>query len=95
MGADVTGIQKKLCSEHGVPWRDSPSNLKVGIADNVRTGLLPINGLRHPPEGDTTGWYIWAGEELSTTPDFFKALHVEHLAEWCPRVMKFLELPPS
>ena len=57
--------------------------------------MFPINGLRHPPEGDTTGWYIWAGEELSEDPDFFVPLHFEHLAEWCPGVTKFLALPPG
>ena len=28
-------------------------------------------------------------------PDFFVPLHVEHLAEWCPGVTKFLALPPG
>ena len=54
---------------------------------------LPINGLRHPIEGETTGWYIWAGEEYSEGPDFFVPLHVEHLAEWTPLVLKYLGLP--
>ena len=69
--------------------------MKVGIALNVREGLMPINGLRHPPEGDTTGWYIWAGEELSGEPGFFKPLHVEHLPNWYPEVQKYLGLPPG
>ena len=67
----------------------------MGIARNVRTGAIPLNGLRHPPQGDTTGWYIWAGEELSTAPDFFEPLHVLHLAEWCPAALRFLGLPPG
>jgi len=50
-----------------VVWVESPNHLKVGIARNVTSGLMPINGLRHPPEGDTTGWYIWAGE-IKATP---------------------------
>ena len=69
------------------------THLKVGIALNVREGITPINGLRHPPEGDTTGWYIYAGEELSDDPDFFKPLHVEHLDKWCPQIKKYLGLP--
>lgn len=56
---------------------------------------MPINGLRHPPEGDTTGWYIYAGESLSDEPDFFKPLHVKHLDEWCPQVKKYLGLAPG
>jgi hypothetical protein len=67
----------------------------VGISRNVRDGILPINGLRHPPEGDTTGWYIWAGGEPSDAPDFFVPLHVEHIKEWCPDAIRFLGLPPG
>jgi len=71
------------------------SGSKVGISLNVRQGLMPLNGLRHPPEGDTCGWYIYAGEELPDRPDFFVPLHVEHLAEWSPQVIKYLGLPPG
>jgi hypothetical protein len=68
---------------------------KVGIARNVLEGLLPLNGLRHPPEGDSTGWYIWAGEVLSSADDFFAPLHVAHLNERCPEIVRFLGLPPG
>jgi hypothetical protein len=95
MKLDIEVAQKKLCEKFGVFHYPSPYDLKVGIALNVRDGITPINGLRHPPEGDTTGWYIWAGQELSEAPDFFKPLHVEHLAEWCPEVLKYLGLPPG
>ena len=91
----VTSEQEAVCRQFGVECADAPSHLKVGIAPNVRSGLLPLNGLRHLPEGDTTGWYIWAGEDLSDDPDFFVPLHVEHVAEWCPSVVKFLGLPPG
>jgi hypothetical protein len=87
--------QKELCRKYGVQWVESPEQLKVGIARNVRMGIQPLNGMRHPAEGDTTGWYIWAGEELSAAPDFFEALHVSHLEEWCPAALKFLGLPPG
>lgn len=87
--------QKKICEKYGASFFLSKSGMKVGIALNVRKGEMPINGLRHPPEGDTTGWYIWAGEELSGDPEFFKPLHVEHLKDWCPEVQKYLGLPPG
>lgn len=95
MAVDLRKAQERVCKKYGLPWTEAPSNLKVGIAENVKTGLTPINGLRHPPEGDTTGWYIWAGEEPSKDPHFFKPLHVEHLAEWCPSVLPYLGLPPG
>jgi hypothetical protein len=87
--------QQELCKKYGTSWIASPDHLKVGIARNARTDLQPLNGLRHPPEADTTGWYIWAGEEFSTAPDFFEPLQVAHLAEWCPAALRFLGLPPG
>jgi len=87
--------QIEVCKKYGVSFVESPVNLKVGITKNIKDGILPINGLRHPREGDTTGWYIWAGEEFSEDPNFFVPLHVEHLKEWCPRIIKYLGLPPG
>ena len=87
--------QKAVCKKHKANYFPSSDNLKVGIALNVKEGLRPINGLRHPPEGETTGWYIWAGEELSDDSDFFQPLHLEHLPDWCPQVQKYLGLPPG
>jgi hypothetical protein len=87
--------QQETCRIYGVPWVEAAEHLKVGLARNVRVGLRPLNGLRHPPEGDTTGWYIWAGEELSQAADFFQPVHVPHLAEACPSILRFLGLPPG
>lgn len=87
--------QQDICRKYGAQWLESPDDLKVGMANNVKSGLQPLNGLRHPPQGDTTGWYIWAGEELSNEPNFFVPLHVKHLKDWCPATLKFLGLPPG
>jgi hypothetical protein len=87
--------QKRICSEYGAELLPSPPGMKIGIAKNVLDRLLPINGLRHPPVGDTTGWYIWAGEVLSSEDDFFVPLHVSHLEQWCPEAIPFLGLPPG
>jgi hypothetical protein len=84
-----------ICERYKAPFFYTPKSLKVGIALNVKAGLQPINGLRHPPEGDTSGWYIWAGEEFSEEPSFFEPLHIEHLPEWCPGIIKYLGLPPG
>jgi hypothetical protein len=91
----ITELQRLVCARYGVAPVELQDDLKAGVAANVRGQLQPVNGLRHPPEGDTTGWYIWAGEELSTAPDFFVPLHVRHLADWRPEIMKFLALPPG
>ena len=67
-----TPAQRELCNRFDVEPCAAPPDLKLGLARNVREGLQPINGLRHPPGGDTTGWYIWAGERLPDDPDFFE-----------------------
>ena len=92
---DFNKEQKQVCEKYNALYVESPSYLKVGIALNVKHGLQPINGLRHSPEGDTSGWYIWAGEEFSNDPDFFVPLHIEHLPDWCPDIIKFLGLAPG
>jgi hypothetical protein len=87
--------QKKVCARYDAPWVSSPDGHKVGVARNVKSGVLPINGLRHPPAGDTTGWYIWAGEELSDDAEFFVPLHVAHLEQWRPGLSRYLGLAPG
>ena len=91
----IADEQKLVCAAHNAAFYPTPANLKVGISLNVKDRVEPINGLRHPPQGETSGWYIWAGEDLSKAPDFFKPLHAEHLQERCPAVLKFLALPPG
>lgn len=54
----------------------------------------PIHGLRHPLEGDTTGWYVWSGE-LSDAQDFFKPWHHEHFTQRWPELAHLLDLPPG
>jgi hypothetical protein len=92
---ETMSVQQELCQQYGAGFVESLPLMKAGVARNVREGLVPINGLRHPPVGDTSGWYIWAGEELSEDPDFFVPVHVMHLGEWCPEVIRFLGLPPG
>lgn len=86
--------QKELCLKFGSNYVESESNSKVGIALET-IGTLPLNALRHPPEADTCGWYIWGGEEMTQEPEFFKSLHVSHLTEMCPEIVNYLGLAPG
>lgn len=56
--------------------------------------MRPVHGLRHPPEGDTCGWYVWAGD-LTDDPAFFVPMHVEHLVEAVPEIAPYLPRPPG
>jgi len=91
---DLIKEQNLVCDRFGAPFHESPLYLKVGVSRNIKESIYPINGLRHPVQGDTTGWYIWAGD-YSSDPDFFVPLHVEHLSEWRPEVLKYLGLAPG
>lgn len=87
--------QKEICQKYGAAHLDAPEYLKVGISLDAMKGVMPLNGLRHLPEGDTSGWYIWAGEHFSDDPDFFSPLHIAHLTDRCPMVIKYLGLAPG
>jgi len=92
---DLAGEQAELANRFSVePWPSRPDEM-AGVARNVRGNAVPLNGLRHPPENGTCGWYIWAGEEFSSAADFFLPVHVSHLEEWCPLAMPYLALPPG
>jgi len=87
-------VQQAVCLEFDSPFVPSDPESKVGIA-LATLGIIPLNALRHPPEGNTCGWYIWGGEALSQDPDFFQPLHVRHLAKYCPTIMPYLALAPG
>ncbi|MEM6908610.1 MAG: hypothetical protein AAF494_08010 [Pseudomonadota bacterium] len=65
------------------------------MARSTLSEQWPINGLRHPPEGRSNGWYIWVGEESSDATDFFEPLCWEHLVDYLPQALDFLTLPPG
>jgi hypothetical protein len=93
--SDFADKQLAVCLRFGAKPYAAPSGLKVGVAPNVRKGILPLNGLRREPDPGTAGWFIWAGGEPSSDPDFFLPLHIDHLDEWCPSAMPYLQLPPG
>ena len=85
--------EQTVCEWAGVTPVPPKPNSKVGIAlGSLGKGI--IHGVRHPEVGDTNGWYIWCGE-LSQAEDFFSALHVEHVPDYFPTVVEYLDLPPG
>ena len=92
---DIAADQQAICRRFATECIPPNPGAKLGVAAAVGSGLLPLNGLRHPAEGDTCGWYLWAGEGLSEEPDFFEPLHVDHLVERCPAVLPYLALGPG
>ena len=71
--------------------------IKLGASADLierTTWAWPVHGLRHPPEGDTSGWYLWTGE-LRSEPDFFRPWHHDHAIDRCPGLAPLLEHPPG
>ena len=89
--------QFDICHKYGFEPFEYDEILRIGISDNLLTKetIFPINGLRHNPEGNTSGWYIWGGEGYSEEDDFFKPLHIFHLKKYRPELLKYLSLPPG
>ena len=87
--------QLEVCRRVGAAYSAPDPHQVVGIAENVKSDVMPLNGLRHPPEGHTSGWYIWAGGEPGSDPSFFQSLHVSHVEDWRSGLYKYLGLPPG
>ena len=88
-------LQKRLCRRFGADFLPSDELLKVGIGRDFDPERFPMNGLRHQPEGDTTGWYIWSGEEFSEAPGFFDPWHTKHVYDRYPYMAVCLGLAPG
>lgn len=76
----LNGDEEAVCLRFWVDFCQFPDQLKVGMADNVRDGLVPLNGLRHLPTEDTTRWHIWAGMPTSVRRVYRPVVKV-----WNPR----------
>lgn len=92
---NLFALQHELCRRYDADFFPTDPESKVGIAENVRNGLLPLNGMRHPEAEGISGWYLWAGQDLCQVDDFFKPMHAKHLSDWCPQIQKYLALPPG
>jgi len=90
----IEEAQKAVCAQYAVEYLPPSGDAKTGFAQSTK-GLIPINGLRHPVEGETSGWYIWCGEAFSEASDFFVPIHTYHLYEEYPEIGRLLGLPPG
>lgn len=92
-----------VCSRVGaVPAPLSPSDriaisrtlLPLALRPRDRFLTWPINGLRLEAHGNMCGWYLWAGPDFSTDPDWFSVIHFHHLDRSLP-FFPYLTLPPG
>src|SRR5262249_45533252 len=86
--------QERVCRTYGA-LPDPPAPTQMAGVALASLSQLPLNGLRHPAEAGTCGWYIWGGEVLREDANFFQPIHVVHLGDHCPEAVPFLALPPG
>lgn len=95
MARHMEAEQRAVCDRYGASFVRPDDALKVGISRGALNGVMPLNGLRHPPENGTTGWYIWGGAELREDEGFFMPVCLHHLREELPAVVPYLALAPG
>ncbi len=81
--------QKEICLANNSKWNPINKKLKIGVSLNLSRN--PINGLRHPAEEGTTGWFIWTGE-YTENDDFFQPICADDLLQVRPDIIKYLGL---
>ena len=88
--------QVEICKKYNSSVVLCDENLMVGISKELFSGQVPINGLRHKIEGQGSGWFFWTGGEIpQDDPEYFQPLHIKHLQEKLPEVLKYLALEPG
>jgi hypothetical protein len=70
MTTKITEEQQEICQKYSTDFIPVEIDSMVGISDNTNGVYSPINGMRHPQKGNSSGWYIWSGEHLSNEKDF-------------------------
>src|SRR5215813_6785700 len=88
-------LQKEKCSKFNADYEPVDLDLMLGISKNFFSRMLPLNGLRHPQQVQSCGWFLWAGEQFSDAPDFFEVWHVRHLVERHSHIAPYLGLAPG
>jgi len=92
--SEVIERQQALCKEHGSEFVLATPDEIAGFASRT-SGRAPLNGLRHPNDASSSGWYFWCGEDFSQDNDFFQPIHLSHLYENFPEIAPLLGLEPG
>ena len=91
---EIENEQRKLCNRLNLIWTPFDTQLMIAFNTSLLTKCQPINGLRHPRNGNIDGWFLWSGGEIPNDDEtFFQPTHVEHLINKKPIVLKYLGLP--
>jgi hypothetical protein len=82
--------QKAICEKYGMGVFPPEEMIAIAIES---LGKTPAYGTRMElPEGGDVSWFIHCGEYSAAT-DFYQPIHVHHVSEMLPLVIKYLCLP--
>jgi hypothetical protein len=95
MSKNIIQSQQDISQKVGAVFSPSNPDSMIGIHLDGFLTIMPINGLRHSPEGVGNGWFIWCGGEIPQDSDFFQPMHIKHFIETYPTIAKYLGLPPG
>jgi hypothetical protein len=90
-----TRDQRRLCSRYGAAFFALEPYSNLGASPNIEGNLKPLNGIRHPPQSGTNGWYLWSGLDFPVEDDAFLPLHTSHIIGWNSLALRYLGLPPG
>jgi hypothetical protein len=90
----IQEAQKATSKKYAVEFVPAADTAISGLARST-LGLNPVNGFRHPVQENTSGWYIWCGDEFLPSEDFFAPVCTQHLYDELPQIAPFLALPPG
>ncbi|WP_304991354.1 immunity protein Imm33 domain-containing protein [Burkholderia plantarii] len=78
------------CEKYNLPQVEPEAMVAIALET---IGKNPTYGTRIIlPEGGNVSWFFHCGE-YSDKDDFYKPIHIEHLREILPSVLKYLRLP--
>jgi hypothetical protein len=86
-------LQEEIFRKYDSPVVFVRPDLKIDLALDT-LDRLPIYGVRLNPDKDAEGWFIWGGD-YSDDPAFYQPIHVCHLEDVMPIVVRYLALAPG
>jgi hypothetical protein len=91
---EIEKSQLEICQEYGVNRVLLDFKLKLSVSEDFfSSSEVLINGFRRSPEGNTCGWFLWKGEEMSDSEISFRQINVTYLIGHCHQVIPYLGLP--
>jgi hypothetical protein len=91
--ADLDGASR-MCRRFGVAALRPRPGTMIGVALGRAAAAEPLNAIRHPPVGQSNGWYVWRGGQIPHDDDeFFSPMHIEHATSRFPGLLPYLALP--